>query len=124
MAEFVTVMRERKRMCKATRKAQGCTKCELSSFKNGSGMTCYTYTVDSPEEAENIIMDWAAEHPQKTLADRFYKLFPNGLKNDRGEPHICPRYLGWVKECDDYSRCSCNDGFVCTKWQTPWEEEK
>lgn len=123
MAEFVTVMKERQRMCDSFSNRQ-CTGCPFEDCRSIKNIACEAVLFISPEEAEKIIMDWAAEHPQKTLADRFYKLFPDGLKNDRGEPHICPRYLGWIKECDDYSRCSCDDGFVCTKWQTPWEEEE
>lgn len=118
MAEFVTVMRERERMCKATRKAQGCSECELSSFKKGVGRTCYAYTADFPEEAEKIIMDWAAEHPVETMKDRFFKMFPNAPKLKDGNPISCPRHLGWAESCaKNRGIAHCID---C--WNRPYEE--
>ena len=107
MAEFVTVMKERMRMCKDANKDSRCTNCGLARIKNRSNLTCYVYIERFPEEAEKIIMDWAAGHPAETMKDRFFKMFPNAELDDEGTPKCCPSHLGWeeIYRCNDFETC-------------------
>lgn len=118
MAEFVTVMKERKRMCSSFSRNCG-TICYLSSHNNGVGCLCTDYVIRYPEEAEKIIMKWAAEHPVETMKDRFFKMFPNAPKDENGYPECCPHQLGWAKcgRCKDFETC-------LQYWNRPYEENK
>lgn len=59
MAEFQEVMRQYKRMC---RYYPACEECPL--YNMYAGCSCSRCIRDYPDEAERIIMDWAAEHPE------------------------------------------------------------
>lgn len=61
MAEFVTVIKERKRMCESF---DFCTNgCPLyDSTKSGS--LCFGWISQHPEEAERTILKWAADNPE------------------------------------------------------------
>ena len=72
MAEFQTVMRERKRMCK---QIGDCSKCPISFQNNQTQSFCSTFMAESPEDAERIIMQWADEHPIMTNRRKFEEVF-------------------------------------------------
>lgn len=72
MAEFKTVMKERKRMCK---QIGNCDKCQLSFHNNKSESFCDTFMRESPAKAEQIIMQWVAENPLKTNGAKFREVF-------------------------------------------------
>ena len=118
MAEFSTVMKAHERMCK-TYSEQGCKECPVSSYKSGANTTCYFLMKDHSERFEEIVTKWAAEHPRKTMADRFFELLPNAPRSGSGKPFICAKHLGWANKsvCDDFDCCE-----EC--WNRPWEEEK
>ena len=112
MAEFSTVMKAHERMCK-TYSEQGCKECPISSYKSGANTTCYFLMKDHSERFEEIVTKWDAEHPQKTLKDRFFEIFPDAQKNATGLPKPCPTWLGWLDKCPEF----------CEKcWNRPWEE--
>lgn len=71
MANFVEVIREYKRMCKKYRNCMD--GCPLQDSK------CMADRPDifliNPEKAEQIIMQWAAEHPVKTNRMKFREVF-------------------------------------------------
>ena len=69
MAEFQKVMRERQRMCSSY---STCCQCNISAFLND---ICAVWIMKNPEEAERIVMQWAAEHPIKTNQDKFKEVF-------------------------------------------------
>lgn len=69
MAEFVEIMKQKKRMCKEI----ACAFCEIGNDCM-SGQDCIGYIVENPERAEEIIMQWACEHPIKTNADKFKEI--------------------------------------------------
>ena len=71
MAEFKTVMRERKRMCSQLK----CRNCRLSFDRNGHDVDCARFLREYPEEVEDIVMQWAAENPFKTNGDKFREVF-------------------------------------------------
>lgn len=71
MAEFHTVMKEKRRMCK---QIGDCSKCPIS-FLNNKSSFCTTFMAESPEDAERIIMRWASEHPIMTNRRKFEEVF-------------------------------------------------
>lgn len=113
MAEFETVVRAAKRMCKHI-----CDSCPLSVANNGTPFVCKTFIEEHPEKAEKIIMKWAAEHPVETMKDRFFKMFPDAPLDEEGMPIACARVLGWVDECLKGSDCC----YKC--WGRPYEERR
>ena len=115
MAEFVTVMKERMRMCKT----QTCSQCGLHEGASTFGLPCASFVIRYPEESEKIIMDWAAKHPVETMKDRFFRLFPNAELGDEGTPKCCPYHLGWeeIYRCNDFETC-----LQC--WNRPYEEKE
>ena len=71
MAEFQKVAKEYRRMCNSY---LSCDNCPL--YVNAqSARTCKHDVFLNPEEAERIIMKWAAEHPIKTNGMRFREVF-------------------------------------------------
>ena len=67
MAEhsFQEVIREFQRMCKTIRSTHGsCEKCPIKIATYGTMFMCYRYIEEYPENAESIIMRWAAENPE------------------------------------------------------------
>ena len=115
MAEFVEVMRQRKRMCKAM--GDICLGCELYKVGRSTSPRCVQVIVDNPDRAETIIMDWAAKHPEKTMKDVFFEMFPNAVKMDDGRPGLCLKWLGFTPIRADCS-VDCAD---C--WNQPAPEE-
>lgn len=116
MAEFVEVMKHKKRMCDTLYcKGHKCTKCQMDFENNGKFLDCRTFVIDYPQEAEEIIMKWAKENPVKTNADVFRETFGHEIaKNPHGCSGInCPneQYV-----CDS---CTLN-GF----WNKEYKEPK
>lgn len=73
MAEFVKVVTEKNRMCAAH--GEYCNGCPLTAESRGSDISCPTFLEESPEEAEEIIIKWAAEHPVITNGTKFEEIF-------------------------------------------------
>ena len=111
MAEFVTVIKELNRMCESL--GAKCSGCKLSSYNNDYKQTCVGMVEDHPEETEKIVMKWAAEHPAETIADHFFKMFPNAPRNIAGRPQFCPDRLGVKSSCHGVTCKEC--------WGRPWE---
>lgn len=84
MAEFVEVMKQKKRMCDALSKTN-CSSCGLCSDNNNYNVGCSTLILNYYEQAEEIIMKWAKEHPVMTNADKFKEVFGFDAELD-----ICP----------------------------------
>ena len=64
MAEFVEVMKQCSRMCKAHPAPRGCSECSIGSAKNGTEFGCGSFVRKEPAKAEKLIMQWVAEHPE------------------------------------------------------------
>lgn len=62
MAEFQEVMRQYKRMCYG----KACSDCDFYKFKMSLShqMACLRFLKEYPVEAEALVMNWAAEHPE------------------------------------------------------------
>lgn len=72
MAEFQTVMSEFRRLCKRGK----CDSCPIREKVNEDmGIYCSVWVKNHSEEAEPIIMKWAAEHPIMTNRMRFSEVF-------------------------------------------------
>lgn len=72
MAEYQKVIKEYRRMCSSI---DDCIKCPLEELVNGDATYCEAGVIHSPEEAEDIIMQWSIEHPIKTNRDKFKEVF-------------------------------------------------
>ena len=86
--EFKQAMRVIKRICSLQ---DGCEKCELN-------LNCPFITIPSEldyDKAEVVLAKWAAEHPEKTIADDFFERCPNAMKDDMKIPHACAKHCGY-----------------------------
>jgi hypothetical protein len=100
---------EIQRMCKHCQDRHGCIECGLSEMK------CSDVFAIS-EDHIKVVQRWSDEHPAKTMADRFFEIFPNAPKDEDGHPReICPIDLGWVNKCDVEVAC-----IKC--WNRPYKE--
>lgn len=86
-------------------------------MRDGTG-ACFQEIGEQPEEAEQIIMQWAAKHPRKTMLQKFRELFPNAPLGDN-RPMTCAKSLGWLNIEYDCGGASCTE---C--WNLPYEEPK
>lgn len=73
MAEFIEIMKQRERMCEIF--IEHCSKCPIGAGNNGIHCACNVFLGEHPQEAEEIIMQWAKENPVKTNADVFREVF-------------------------------------------------
>ena len=73
MAEFQKIIKERERMCNAH--GIRCEGCPLSRIRRKSETICTLFMIKDPEEAEEILMKWAAENPFKTNGAKFREVF-------------------------------------------------
>ena len=73
MAEFQTIIKERERMCNAH--GSSCDGCPLSRIRRKSETLCTLFLIRNPAKAEEIIMQWAAEHPVVTNGAKFEEIF-------------------------------------------------
>lgn len=118
--EFKEYMKIKRRMVKYDLKkrvcTQNCVKCAFRTQNNGLKCHCSDIELTDPELAEDIVMQWAKEHPQKTYAQDFLSKFPNAKKNECAEsPATCRNHVyGIPKRCIG----KCVD---C--WNEPMEED-
>lgn len=59
MAEYVEVMKQKKRMCNSIL----CHNCDIFCLSGEDMGNCSRFISNNPYKAEKIIMAWAAEHP-------------------------------------------------------------
>lgn len=112
MAEFKKVMKQRERMCKyAETKCDN--RCDLHKLGGCFSEFCNNYICNCPQEAEEIIMNWAKEHPAKTNADKFKEVF--GVKPSY---QSCP-YTDTTL-CQNTVECKPCD---CCEYYDFWEQE-
>lgn len=84
MAEFQEVMKQAKRMCDAVR---GCDNCPLDNKRDGCPLAMFAskISLESLGDAERIVMDWAAKHPEPrypTWVEWVRTNFTEGTAND------------------------------------------
>jgi len=71
MAEFVTVIKEKDRMCKCF---EQCRDCPLGNIQ-GPFVLCRNWIIEHPKEAEKIILNWSIENPVTTNRMKLKEVF-------------------------------------------------
>lgn len=108
--EFKKAMRIFNRICKEHEMCDGCV------LEN----KCIVLKECDYSTAEAVLAKWAAEHPEKTVANDFFERCPNAMKDDMKIPHACAKHCGYPAPtyCERIpQRCA-----EC--WQRPmWEVE-
>lgn len=106
--EFKEAMRALHHICWAH---DECKRCPMH-------IVCCEGISERPEEAEAILTKWAAEHPEKTIADDFFEKHPKAKYVDDMVPGVCAFYCGYDKP--EYCQ---KDAAVCANcWRRPLEE--
>lgn len=86
-----------------------CSGCPIKSI-----LTCSVYRL--PDNIEEIIDKWVAEHPVKTYAMDFFEKFPNAPRDSDGVPKTC-----WKHVYGDGKYCSSD---ACTEcWNREMKED-
>lgn len=87
-----------------------CSGCPIKSI-----LTCSVYKL--PDNIEEIIDKWVAEHPVKTYAMDFFEKFPNAPRDSDGAPKTC-----WKHVYGDGKYCSSD---ACTEcWNREMKEDE
>lgn len=113
MAEFVEVMKQMDRMCDSY--GGWCCGCGLRWENNGTDLHCLDYVDQHTEEAEKIIMTWAAAHPEPkypSWAEAWKQLFPSSYFVTKCvEKEVCPCPHYFIPAEPDKKRCqkSCSE---------------
>lgn len=81
--KIMASIKDLKRMCESY--GDHCTGCPLHELKK----FCAPNTI--PDNADEIVDKWVAEHPVKTCAMDFFEKFPNAIKEQKGVPACCFR---------------------------------
>lgn len=99
MAEFKEVMKHAHRMHEFYRKSGGCLKdCPL----NKGSLGCGYYMMRYPQKTENIVVQWAKEHPVKTNADKFKEMFGFDAHITICQMIQCPDTKTYCEDCEYY----------------------
>lgn len=111
MAEFVEVMKQKRRMCEHY---EYCINCPISDIRKRSEFCGAPSNMTNPQEAESIIMDWAKEHPVMTRKEKFKEIF--GIEPNYG----CPLFN--TDECKLHNCDECHEDFWNQEWKNPKEK--
>ena len=84
------------RMCK---NAKTCDNCPLGINNTWEDIACGYLMRETPDEANEIILNWCKEHPVETRQDRFLKIFPNADLDD-GVLNLCPTVAAGKSYCN------------------------
>lgn len=109
--EFKQAMRTVKRICEAVGSCNGCKllgNCPFVTIPSNINLN----------KIESILVKWAEEHPERTIADDFYEKHPNAPGKQDKQPLPCAVHCGYIDKCpDDYSSLEC-----ASCWRRPLEE--
>ena len=110
--DAVEFIKEHNRMCKTLKSS--CEECELSIKNNGVHEYCAEFIAENPEEAVEIVEQWAKEHPKKTRQSELLKLFPRVGMASNGTIDFCPISFDEEFTCPekgkfDSGECRCPD---------------
>lgn len=72
MADFKEVAKQYARMCN---NFNGCEGCPINEIRLKSYVCRYWTLAIDPEKAEEVVMQWAKEHPLMTNRDKFKEVF-------------------------------------------------
>lgn len=95
-------IKDLKRMCK---QYSDCDVCPLKNFRCHNVVSCL------PDNADEIIDKWVAEHPIKTYAMDFFEKFPNAQLDSYGAPRACVNAIYGLGDCSksEISGIICRD---------------
>ena len=110
MADFVELIKIKDRMHD---EIGNCNKCPIGSANNGKRCLCGEFLLTYPEQAQEILLKWAEEHPIMTNADMFEKVFGHKVENNE-----CP--LIGNSEC--FHNKSCGDCPNKDFWKQRYKE--
>lgn len=100
-------IKDLKRMCKKEKCFAGCPLCR-------GNISCLPDSL--PDNADEIVDEWVAEHPIKTYAMDFFEKFPNAPRDSDGAPKTC-----WKHVYGDGKYCSSD---TCTEcWNREMKED-
>lgn len=94
--DAIEYFKQKKRMTKIDQGGHcgiDCSDCPLNHGSNGTNYYCHQFERLQPENAIEIIENWAKEHPPKTYAQDFFERFPNAPKNIDGTPIACKKSI-------------------------------
>ena len=101
----MATIKDLKRMCLSS--GSDCATCPLVGCALVRGVKpCYPYSL--PDNIDDIVDKWVAEHPIKTYAMDFFEKFPNAPRSSDGIPQSCWGYVyGDGKYCDSAACIDC-----------------
>ena len=114
--EFKEAMRVWRRMCEDYEAAE----CKTCPFDEAYGGFCREFALTSPSKAEAILVKWAEEHPEKTIADDFFEKHPKALRGTgrmKDTPLTCAYQCGYGRSRDDM----CGTSYCAECWRRPLE---
>ena len=96
-------LKDLRRMCDYYgRSTRDCRECPLM------GYDCDITITKDLDKMNDIVVKWCEEHPVQTIAEKFFKQYPNARKFDlpSGEyiPVICPKEI--TNDCEIYEECA------------------
>lgn len=111
--EFKEVIKIRNRMCDCYK---NCDECPLGGVPFGcvSGMA----EVETADEYERILEEWAREHPVMTNAEKYIEVIKNvfgGAKLNKKQVRMCVKAIVGLNVDCNTTHCS-----ECMKW---WDKE-
>lgn len=117
--EFIKAMEIWKRICKAHKASNDdCRGCDLKKVWDRFPLSCSTFIMEHPLDAELILDCWDKANPVKTFLSDFLEKYPNAPLNGEKTPNGCPSDMGDCKS-DVYEEC--NSCVAC--WNRPLESE-
>lgn len=112
--EFKEAMRIWGRMCK---ERDGCERCPMQ----GACVQDAAVNLINVSAAESTLAEWAAEHPERTIADDFLEKHPKAPKGDNETPMVCANRCGYGMP--EWCGGSALSGACLRCWRRPLEEE-
>lgn len=102
----MATIKDLKSMCLSS--GSDCATCPLVGCALVRGVKpCYPYSL--PDNIDDIVDKWAAEHPIKTYAMDFFEKFPNALRQNDGTPKCCWKFFygdtSYICEPADCAKC-------------------
>lgn len=101
----MATIKDLKRMCLSS--GSDCATCPLVGCALVRGVKpCYPYSL--PDNIDDIVYKWVAEHPVKTYAMDFFEKFPNATRDFNGVPDVCwKHFYGDGKDCPSVECTEC-----------------
>lgn len=110
-----TFLTEFNRMCQ---NYKSCNDCMIAPSNNGTGESCWFYSILHPESAVSAVEQWSSEHPEKTRLQDFLEKYPKAHLCKNGFPPFRPAALGYCGE----SICSNCKILDVDCWNMPLDE--